>query len=1301
VTVTDASGNPVSGTNVTFVVASGGGSVTSPNPTTNAAGQAFVTSWTLGTTAGSQTLVATSIGLAGSPVTFTATALAGSASKLAFTTAPVGTTGGATLPAFAVSAEDAFGNIVTSFNGAVAIAFGTTTSGATLGGTVSVNAVAGVATFSTVTINKAFAGYTLVASSGSLTGATSAGFNIVTGPPTTIASAGGTGQTGPAGVALPTPVAVRVTDAGGNGVTGATVTFATPNGSVSPTSGTTDINGLLITTWTLGATPGAQSMTATSGSLTNSPLTITATATASGVDTWTGASSTVWSDVNNWASAAVPLTTDSVVVPVTANAPTVSGAVNIKALIVAPGATLTSSSATVTVASTLSALGGIVGNGSVVLTSATGATVQGNINPALTISGLYTANGVIATNTLVVNAGSLDINGQTVAVGVGGVSTSGTGTIKMTSPSGALTSNGPATFQGGSETGKLTAGALAVAGNFTEGGGGAAPDAFNAGPAFQTLLNATVASTFTFNDPNNSAFGALFINDAAGVTALSQFQVTDLTLTAGVLSGSTGATIYGTLTDPLAHWAAGNISFASSTTPVSASTPTITPAAQITFNNNPSVLAANLTVNGTVNVQGNLVPNGHTLTVSGVSNGFATSANGQLTMTNPADVVSVAGNVTFGSASSGGPMSAGTLAIGGNFMQSGSSQSISTSGTNTILFNGSGTQTVIFSSPDGNFAAGVCVAACVQNLTVNKPSGALNFLTTVKVQGDFVNNSSAATVSTPVSSLNQPFIIAGNAAFGLNGAFHVTGIGGTTFSKGAGTTVDTVTYFGASQPYNPGTLGEFYSDIRGTANWTGQGTLNGQMVVDGQLNVSTGGAVVTGNFSTAGVGTLRMSTNPTDVLAIGGVATFGGGSTNGLLTQGSVVITGPAINVTGEAYDEIGGTHTTIVNGSSGTQTLSWTAPVAGHGYNNLTMQGASFKQFSGDQYITGTLLFDPAMTGTVSGSYNIYVNNLADNSSIPGGGWNGSTALHLTGNGGTLPPKLGVNTVYFEGGGNVVLQQNLTTNYITVDNGTGLVLNGHTVNLQGNYFTTQTGGFLQMTAANDSLIANQLYFNGGSTVGALTNGVINVTGGVFGVLYQGYSAGHIAVPGASATAFAASGTQVRFNAPSVTQVAFANPGTGSGGSHFGLVQATNGAPITLQSDVFVDSLLAGDIPGESWNSDAPGTTVHTITTNGINNTGTSGMTMNGVNVVLNNGLAASPFFSNVTWTGFPASYTGTLLTVNRSASAPVISLNNFTAITLGVGGEYINNIGAATLGISSNIGGCLVTGLLGGGHCP
>jgi len=90
VTVRDANGNLVSGTVVTFTVASGGGSVTGGTATSNSSGLATVGSWTLGTL-GTNTLTATAVGAPS--VTFTATATWCSVS----TVHTIGTTSNGTL----------------------------------------------------------------------------------------------------------------------------------------------------------------------------------------------------------------------------------------------------------------------------------------------------------------------------------------------------------------------------------------------------------------------------------------------------------------------------------------------------------------------------------------------------------------------------------------------------------------------------------------------------------------------------------------------------------------------------------------------------------------------------------------------------------------------------------------------------------------------------------------------------------------------------------------------------------------------------------------------------------------------------------------------------------------------------------------------------------------------------------------------------------------------------------------------------------------------------------------------------
>lgn len=81
VRVMDAYRNVVSGQAVVWAVASGGGAVVGGG-TTDAFGLATLTSWTLGGSAGANSITATVAGLSGSPVTFTASASAGVPTQL-------------------------------------------------------------------------------------------------------------------------------------------------------------------------------------------------------------------------------------------------------------------------------------------------------------------------------------------------------------------------------------------------------------------------------------------------------------------------------------------------------------------------------------------------------------------------------------------------------------------------------------------------------------------------------------------------------------------------------------------------------------------------------------------------------------------------------------------------------------------------------------------------------------------------------------------------------------------------------------------------------------------------------------------------------------------------------------------------------------------------------------------------------------------------------------------------------------------------------------------------------------------
>jgi hypothetical protein len=146
---------------------------------------------------GQYQLAFTSPGLA-SAFSGTITVSAPAATQLAFAQQPAGgSVNAAVAPPVVVEVRTATNALATGFNGPVIIALGANPGSATLGGTLTVNAVNGVATFSDLSLNVAANGYTLVASASGLTGATSAAFDIVTAAVTNawINASGGTWST--------------------------------------------------------------------------------------------------------------------------------------------------------------------------------------------------------------------------------------------------------------------------------------------------------------------------------------------------------------------------------------------------------------------------------------------------------------------------------------------------------------------------------------------------------------------------------------------------------------------------------------------------------------------------------------------------------------------------------------------------------------------------------------------------------------------------------------------------------------------------------------------------------------------------------------------------------------------------------------------------------------------------------------------------------------------------------------------------------------------------------------------------
>ncbi len=909
--VTNASGGGVSGTTVNFAIVTGGGSVAPTSAVSDATGQVS-TVWTLGATVGPQSISATSTGLSGSPATINATGTAAGATQLVFTAQPSNGTAGSTIsPAIVVTAKDALNNVATTYSGNVTLAFGANPGGSILGGTLTVAAVSGVATFNTVLLSKAAAGYTLVATSGALTSATSSTFNMVAGPASTLAISGGQAQTGNTSAALPTPLAVTIQDANGNAVSGVNVNWTTSGGAtMSPTTSATNAAGVATSTWTLGTTPGAQTATATSGTLTGSPATFNATATLAAFSkTWTGATSTAWNTSTNWTPVGVPAATDSVFIPSGGNQPTISSAVTLKNLQIGFSATLlVVSSPTITINGSFTNNGSMGGSGTMAL-AGTGS-VGGIVSTDVTVTGTYSASAAVTLAGNLSVSGSLDLNGQNVIVPAA-FSTSGTGTIKMASAS-ALTVFGNATFGGGSETGLITNGLITVKGNFTQSG---ATTSFVATGSNAVSLLGTTAQTLSITTPAMSTFENLTASNAAGVTINTNVTISNnLVVSTGTVSavGST-LTIGGTLADPSAGLTASNIIFNGVSTPIGA--PTVN--ANVTFNANPTQMGVNVVINGNVVVGGNLQLNTHYLTVNG---SFTTLNSGQLTMTNASDSMYVSGNTQFGGGIEAGILTNGKLKLNGNFSQinNGNAQEFkAVAGHQTVLV-GSGAQTISFANPDT--LSTVCAFSCFGDFTVTKTAGTVSFGSSAGMNGSVTVNTGVTAVTAIGTSGGGPrfILVRGATTTNASTGVHVTRFG--SFGAAAldpSTEADTLQFHGTSAQTIPSAVYPVVI-IKGSPTVAAGGfSTTADLIVDGgNLTLGGNGVVVGARFITTGVGTLTM-TNAADSLFVTDSARFSGGAETGLLTNGALLIYKSLTVGSGSAQFAATGSHMTYLVGTN------------------------------------------------------------------------------------------------------------------------------------------------------------------------------------------------------------------------------------------------------------------------------------------------------------------------------------------------------------------------------------------------
>jgi hypothetical protein len=258
---------------VTLTVTAGPGTLGGTTTVTAVDGFASFTGLALSTAGAGYTLTAAGDGFT---ATVGATASAAGVATTLSVAVPTGATAGEPF-AVTVSATDGFGTVDATFTGSVTLSaaqLGAT--GVALGGTLTVNAVAGVATFGDLTISTAGVGYTFAATATGLAGSTpSAPLTVAAGtatqltlvaPLTTVPGA-------------PFTLLVRAEDAYGNLATGfaGTVTLSSAGQALGGTLTATAVGGVAaFDTLVVPAAGPAGAITATAGALTGSTAALSA-----------------------------------------------------------------------------------------------------------------------------------------------------------------------------------------------------------------------------------------------------------------------------------------------------------------------------------------------------------------------------------------------------------------------------------------------------------------------------------------------------------------------------------------------------------------------------------------------------------------------------------------------------------------------------------------------------------------------------------------------------------------------------------------------------------------------------------------------------------------------------------------------------------------------------------------------------------------------------------------------------------------------------------------------------------------
>ena len=938
------------------------------------------------------------------PVSGSFTVSAGTATQLAFTTQPSNLgAGGVITPAVVVAVEDAQGNTVPTATNSITVAIGTNPGGGTLSGTATAAAVAGVATFSNLSIDRVGTGYTLTAAATGLTGATSAAFNVTVGGATKLAF-----TTQPsnvvAGAAIAPAVVVTVQDASGNTVTGAT-------NSITVAIGTNPGGGTLSGTVTVAAVAGVASFSTLNINKTGTGYTLTAAATG-----LTGATSSAF-NVTPGTATKLAFTTQ----PPSTTAGTAFGVVVTAQD--ALGNTATSFTGTDTLAIGTNPGGGTL-SGTLAVAAVSGVATYSNLSIdkagagytltaksgtlTLATSGAFTIStgGVVSASqsTVALSAATLTASGgnvtDTVTVTVKDalgnpipnvtVVLSATGTANLVQPSSPTDVNGVATGRfsstaAGTHTITATAGGVTIAQQpvVTVNPTAAAALAFSVQPSnavsaaaiapaiqvavrdtFNNLVTTATNSIFIqllVNPPGNGVLsGTTTVSAASGVATFSNLSIDKVGTGYALFASTSGLTGAASASFNISFAAAAKLAFSVQPSNVTAAA-SITPAVQVTVQD----------------AQGNTVTNA----TNSIAMAIGTNPGGG-TLSGTTPVAAVAGVATFANLSINKSGTGYTLAASSTGLTSGTSSTFNvTAGTATQL---------AWTQQPTAVAAGATMSPAVtvtvedaQGNAVTTASGTVTLALTVP-GGATLTGGGAATVTSGVAtfsglSVNKVGTYTFTPTTTVSGVTTLPASGSFAVSAGAASQL-----VWTQQPPSTVVAGATMSpavtvtveDASGNVVTTASGTVTLALTVPGGATLTGGGAatVTSGVATFAGLSVDKVGTYTfTPTTTVSGVTTLpvsssftvsAGAATQLVWTQQpSAVVAGatmsPAVTVTVE--DAKGN----VVTTASGTVTLALTVPggatLTGGGAATVTSGVATFAGLSVNK--TGTYTFTPSTT--------------------------------------------------------------------------------------------------------------------------------------------------------------------------------------------------------------------------------------------------------------------------------------------------------------------------------------------------